>query len=138
MSSAKIHDRTSIEGVYPKSAFEEDAARNSVGDAQILFGLRIESAPDEHGVFALIRAKQHVGEQAPTSGAIFLAPEHQTRYAGVLRNDGAGGKYAEGEEDDPSDEYAAFIDRVIETAKTGDFPEPVGRNEERLRGFRGG
>lgn len=138
MPSAKIHDRTSIEGVYPKTAFEEDAARNSVGDAQILFGVRIESGPDEHGVFALTRAKQHVGEQSPSSGAIFLAPEHQTRYAGVLKNDGAGRQHGEGAHDDPAGEYAAFIERVIETAKGGDFPEPVGRGEERLRGFRGG
>jgi hypothetical protein len=138
MPTAKIDDRTSIEGVYPESAFAEDAARNSVGDAQILFGLRIESGPDEHGEFALVRAKQHVGEQAPSSGAIFLAPEHQTRYAGLLQNDAAGTQHGQGADNDPAGEYAAFIERVIETAKNGDFPDFVGRGEVRLRGFRGG
>lgn len=138
MPSAKIHDRASIEGVYSRSAFEEDAARNAVGDAQILFGVRIESGPDAQGAFGLARAKQHVGEQATSGGAVFLAPDHQTRYAGVLKNEGAGRQQGEGAADDPAGEYAAFVDRIVETAKTAEFPAPIGRDEERLRGFRGG
>jgi hypothetical protein len=138
MPSAKIDDRASIEGIYSRSAFEEDAARNAVGNAQVLFGVRVESSPDEHGSFQLARAKQHVGEQARAGGAAFLAPDHQVRYSGVVRNEGPGTQRGEGTGDDAAGEYAAFIGRIIDTARSAGLSEPVGRNDERLRGFRGG
>ena len=40
---------------------------------------------------------------------------------------------------DPMDDgYRAFIDSILQTARTARFQPPIGRGEERLRGFHGG
>ena len=39
---------------------------------------------------------------------------------------------------DSADGYRSFIDSILETARTADFQTPIGRGEERLRGFHGG
>jgi hypothetical protein len=148
MTSASIHDRASVERLYPRDAFEADAGSNALGKTTVLHGVRILSAPDASGEFRLTRGSQHAGEvhvggaQGRGNG-LFLAPDLAANVA-TLAQDNA--DYAGAQEkgdairsvDARAAAYEAFIDRVIATAQAADFEEPIGRGEERLKGFHGG
>jgi hypothetical protein len=143
MATANINDRASVEALYPRAVFEADAAHNAVGNTQVLQGIHIESPPDENGAFALSRARRHVGEVGRNGGAVFLAPDSQHRYAALMKSDAEyGGPVEKGdalaEARDADDGYAAFIEDILETARSAEFQPPIGRGEERLRGFHGG
>lgn len=140
MHRANINDRQSVSEFYPLAAFEEDAARNSVGDTQIVYGVRIESKPDAEGWFRLVRAKHHVGEQTGFADAIFLAPSRPHIAATLVGSDTDEGVPAGSNAGAAtrSAEYEAFLGRVLDAARTADFQEPIGRGEERLKGFHGG
>jgi hypothetical protein len=140
MHRANINDRQSVSALYPQTAFEEDAARNEVGDAQIVHGLRIETSADEQGWFQLARVRHHVGELTGFKEAIFLAPNRPQLSAVLLGADpeGAAAPGPQANAATRQEEYEAFIDRVLEAARHADFPDPIGRGEERLRGFHGG
>jgi hypothetical protein len=139
MHKANVNDRASVEAAYPQAAFDEDAGRNALADAAVVHGLRIDSGPDAQGWFALARARHHVGELTGFKEAVFLRPEEPHLAAPLL------GKDPDGRAEDPAAgpekrrrEYAAFIDRVLETARTAEFTPPIGRDEPRLKGFHGG
>jgi hypothetical protein len=148
MTSASIHDRASVERLYPRDAFEADAGMNAGAKASVLHGVRILSGPDAGGAFHLARGSQHVGEvhvgKAQGRGnGLFLAPDLAANFAALAQDDtGYGG--AEEQSDalrsvaDRAGDYDAFIDRVIAAAGAADFEEPIGRGEERLKGFHGG
>jgi len=148
MTDASIHDRSSIERLYPRDVFEADAGGNALAKASVLRGLRILSQPNEAGEFKLVRASQqvgevHAGEAQGRGNGLFLAPNLGANFAALMRNDTDYGGAQEKQDAMASvaarrDEYAAFIDRVIETARTADFEQPIGRGEERLKGFHGG
>ncbi len=142
MSRANIHDRSTLEQLYPRNVFEQDAARNAEAKAQVLHGVRIMSPPDEQGDFDLAVMSKHVGEADPESDTTFLAPVLQRSYDALAESPAYGAPEGKGNAlarvEDKGDEYAAFLDRVIETAKAADFKPPIGRNEPRLRGFHGG
>jgi len=132
MQRANVNDRQSVVSVYGRTDFERDAARNARTDATVYEGLRIESSPDQEGWFNLVRTRVHVAEAKDHHGA-FLFPYH--------RFSGAAGPGEMTEADPPTDhgqDYEAFLDRVLETARTAEFPGPIGRGEERLKGFHGG
>ncbi len=135
MPRANVNDRRSLEEIYGRADFEQDAARNAMADAAVHHGLRIESAPDPEGWFNLARARHQVGE-VDGQDSLFLFPDHPSSASG-----GADGALY-GPEEDPAgahrEDYGAFIDRVLESARTADFPSPIGRGEERLKGFHGG
>ena len=57
MHKANVNDRASVEAIYPQVAFDEDAGRNALADAPVVHGLRIDSAPDPQGWFALAHAR---------------------------------------------------------------------------------
>jgi hypothetical protein len=83
-----------------------------------------------------------VGEEDPEGDTIFLAPFLPDNYAPRTPGDGRGGPLRL---DEPAEvaarkaaDYETFIDRVIEAAKSAPFKRPIGRGEERLRGFHGG
>ena len=142
MSRANIHDRSTLEQIYPRNVFEQDAARNSEAKAQVLHGVRIMSRPDERGDFDLVAMSRQVGEADPESDTVFLAPALQRSYDALAESPDYG---APREKDDAlakvqdkGGEYDAFLGRVIETAKSADFKPPIGRGEPRLRGFHGG
>ena len=61
-TQANINDRQSIERLYPPDAFARDAAENDRHRIEILKGVRIASAPDGDGNFALEPAAQYAGE----------------------------------------------------------------------------
>jgi hypothetical protein len=140
MHKANINDRQSVSGVYPLAAFQEDAARNSVGDTQIVYGLRIESEPDEEGWFRLARAQHHVGELTGFAEAIFVAASQPHISASLLGSEPEDGAPSDSSANAATrqEEYEAYIDRVLEAARTADFQDPIGRGEERLEGFHGG
>src|SRR5205814_10622849 len=60
--TANIHDRASIERVYPREAYASDASQNELRKPAMLRGVRIAAAPDEKGEFAIEPAVQHAGE----------------------------------------------------------------------------
>ena len=121
---ANINDRRSIERVYPPDAFARDAAENDRPRIEILKGVRVASAPDGDGNFALERASHYAGE-APS--ALFLAPFHRRtakEYAGY--------------DPDPRHGYDAFIDEIIDAARQNGYraAESPGPGDPRLRGAR--
>ncbi len=141
MSTARINDRSSLERVYPREAFEQDSRDNARADASVIGGVRILSAPDEAGAFAIARARQQVGEGDPEGDTLFIAPSPPETPAGLK----AGGGYGGGEETVAEAAaarsrggYEDFLDAVLEAARTAKFKRPIGRDDERLRGFRGG
>ncbi len=139
MSSATIDDRASLERIYPRDAFEHDARENVRADMAVVHGLRILSAPDPSGVFQIMRARQHTGERDPEGDTVFLAPS-LTEQPGALA---ASPDYGGLEEAEPAaasgrDAYDAFLAAVFQTARTAEFKRPIGRGEQRLRGFHGG
>ena len=64
MPKANIHDRGSIERVYPPDGFARDAAENDRPQVDVLHGVRIGSAPDQGGDFDIEPASLHAGEGA--------------------------------------------------------------------------
>jgi len=141
MSSANVNDRESIERLYPRQAFDEDAARNALPDAAVHSGVTIASAPDASGAFTLMRAQQHVGERDPEGDTIFLLAMSARSEQALAPSSGYGGTVETGnapaEGRDEPDDYAAFIARIIEAARSATFKEPIGK-DERLKGFHGG
>ena len=73
MNKANVNDRASVERIYGPDAWEQDASRNSRGNATVVYGLKILSGPDADGAFALARTSQHVGEGDREGDAVFLA-----------------------------------------------------------------
>ena len=71
---ANIFQRETIEAIYPRDVFENDADLNSTADAVILHGVFIGSAPDEQGQFRMARATRQVGEAPHEPGSLFLPP----------------------------------------------------------------
>ena len=142
MSRANIHDRSTLEQIYPQNVFEQDAARNSEAKAQVLHGVRIMSPPDEKGDFDLVAMSRQVGESDPESDTAFLAPVLQRSYDALAESPDYGAPEEKGDAlakvQDKGGEYDAFLGRVIETATSADFKPPIGRGEPRLRGFHGG
>ena len=123
MSQANIHDRQSIERIYPADAFSRDAAENDRQDAAVLKGVRIASAPDGAGEFALQPAAQHTGE---VPGTVFLAAFRRP----AERHAAADPESSEG--------YKAFIDEIIETARRHGYRAALspGRGDPRIQGQR--
>jgi hypothetical protein len=144
MSTANVNDRASVEAIYPRDVYEAEAAQNAVGNAQTLRGVRIDSAPDEKGDFALVRAARDTGEAAGTQDALFIPPMLESReYERFVELPGREGGMAE-RRDPPAEgssdggAYAAFIDSIIEAARNAQFPERIGRGDDRFKGFHGG
>jgi hypothetical protein len=142
MSTANVNDRATIERLYPREAFEADAAKNANPKADMLHGVRIASEVSESGEFTLQRTRNQVGENDPLGDTLFLAPflgeaqgalRQSPGYSGAEENPDALPKAA-----DKRPDYEAFIDRIAETARQAAFKDPIGRHEPRLRGFHGG
>jgi hypothetical protein len=142
MPEANVNDRASIERLYPREDFERDAGENARAKATVHRGLRIVSPVDAAGRFSAERASRHVGEDDPEADTVFVAPFLAEAQAPLQQGDAYGGPVeAVGPQDidaQKTDDYRAFIDRIVESAKAAEFKSPIGRHEERLRGFHGG
>ncbi len=140
MTAANVNDRDSIARIYPREAYEEDAGLNALAKSAVLHGVRILSEPDETGAFRLARAQRQVAERDPEGDTVFLAPYLADELDALRRDPVYGGP----EEKDglsviaPRGDYEAFLDRIAEAARAVRFKGPIGKEEDRLRGFHGG
>ena len=124
MAKANIHDRGSIERVYPTEAFARDAAENDRPDIGLLHGVRIGSVPDQAGDFDLEPASRGTGE---VSGAVFLAPFHR---------EAPDGRVSAGS--DSRHSYDAFVAEIIDVAQRFGYAAAAspGPGDRRIRGAR--
>ncbi len=123
MQRPNIKDRGTVERIYPRAVFQQEANANGCANASVLSGVRIVSAADDAGAFDLVRASRHAGESDPSDGAIFLSPSAQQA---------APGSPAPAWED----AYRRFIDKIIATAARAEFAASPGPGDARLRGLR--
>ncbi|WP_375460512.1 hypothetical protein [uncultured Enterovirga sp.] len=119
---ANLNDRASLEQLYPRDKFRQDAGQNSVGKASVLHGLRIMSQPDETGSFELVVAKRQVGERDPEGDTVFLPAFLKSESGGT---------------EEQQADYGNYLDRVLEAARAVDFKSAIG-DDARLAGFHGG
>ena len=139
MQRANINDRQTVEAVYPLEAFEEDAACNALDKSQVVHGIRIDSVPDAQGWLVLVRARRHIGELAGSTEAVFLRSDEPQLSAPMGNDPGEGAPQSRDRTAETRrKEYEAFLDRILDEARSADIPEPIGREETRLQGFRGG
>jgi hypothetical protein len=124
MDKANVHDRRSIERIYPPDAFARDAGENDRARIAMLKGVRVVSAPDDNGDFEVSPAAQYSGEVA---GTVFLAPFHRR----ATSEHGAANP-------DPHHGYDEFIDDIIEAAWRHGYRAAAspGPGDARLRGER--
>ena len=137
MAKANLNDRASVENIYPEARWEQDAAQNTRGKAAVMHGLKILSEPGADGGFDLAPASQHVGESNSDGDVVFI-PAFEADAAAASDGSTYGGSVAPIADRDTANEYARFIDSVIEAARNADFKPAIGKGEERLKGFRGG
>ena len=138
MAEANVNDRASVERLYPRADFERDAGENSDAKASVHRGLRIVSGVGASGTFRAERGLRHAGENDPEGDARFVAPFLKQAHAPVTQDPAYGGAAAPADALDKDGDYRAFIDQIIAIARSAEFKEPIGRGEERLRGFHGG
>jgi hypothetical protein len=120
---ANIHDRRSIERIYPPEAFAVDAAENQKQPAnELIRGVRILAPSDRGGAFELAQAVQHVGEDF---GPAFLAPYRAVGSEARASTDSDRG-------------YEGFIDDIIAAAeRLAETAQPSpGPGDPRLQGAR--
>ncbi len=129
MQRANINDRSTIERIYPRAVFQQEANANSRARASVLCGVRIASAPDADGAFDLTRASRHAGEAESGDGAVFLSPTAQQTGHGTNYPAAAGPLQAAGDRDP----YSAFIDKIIAAARSAPVTPSPGRGGARLR-----
>lgn len=139
MQTANIHDPLSIESVYPRSAFDNDARQNARDKEAVEHGVMILSMPDADGNFSLKPSQRHVGESEATTHSIFLSPRLENSEYGALTPSDTGydAPIEPAETSKTSgDPYRSFVESLIEAARGADFPPPP--PAESLKGFRGG
>jgi hypothetical protein len=124
MARANIHDRRSIERIYPTDAFARDAAENDRSGVEVSHGVRIGSAPDQAGDFEVEPAARHAGE---VPGTVFLAP--YLRAAANVRPSA---------DPDPDHGYDAFIAEIVDVARRFGYRADAspGPGDPRLKGAR--
>jgi len=138
MSEANVNDRASVERAYPREAFEKDAGENSRANPEVLHGVRIETGADATGRFRLVPAAQQAGEHGDRRATLFLGPVMIESAASLVDDGRYGGPAETGRPVEKGRDYDGFIDRIIDAARTFERPPAPGRDDERLKGFRGG
>lgn len=136
MSTVNINDPRSLTALYDRAAFEQDAARNARGNAEVLYGVTILSASKD-GDVEIRRTARQVAEGDREGDSIFL-PAYRAD-AGAAEDGGAyQDSLAPPDTDTSSSDYESFLERMIETARNAHFKPAIGEGEDRLKGFRGG
>jgi len=140
MATANVNEPDTVKTSYPREVFEHDARLNSNSKSTVHHGLLILSKPDGSGTFSIARANRPAGGAQAEIGSVFLCPFMGAGYGSLMQNDTAYGGSVEKDPPpaDEADPYSTFIEDVITAARTADFPDPSGRDDERLRGFHGG
>ncbi|HWD57753.1 MAG TPA: hypothetical protein VG308_05720 [Stellaceae bacterium] len=132
MAKVNANDRATLERAYPADAFASDAARNERSTEQLMHGVRIGSAPGSAGWFELERAARHAGEPETPH---FLSP---IRRREELTDQGQVPSQVAAPQ--PDDGYNRFLDDIVAAAWRFGYraEQSPGRDEPRLKGFRGG
>ena len=142
MCRVNIYNRSTVEQVYPRGAFDRDSRVNSEAKAVVRHGVRIISSPDANGDFDLARASHHVAEHNPESDVVFVFPHTWRGHDAWMLDPDYGKPREKGDAlaaiRDEGDYYDAFVSRIIDNAKSAEFKPAIGFRESRLRGFRGG
>lgn len=143
MPQANVNDRASVEQIYSLEQFRRDAGANSMAKTAVHHGVAILSPPDAEGAFEARRLARQVGENDPEADARFLAPFLRSDAASFAQKPESYGGTAErgsplDKAEQKNDDYAAFVTRVLEVARTAEFKGSIGDGEERLKGFHGG
>jgi hypothetical protein len=135
--SANINDRTSVQKIYPMTAWEQDGSRNAKGNASIVYGVKILCAPDPKGAFDLVRASRHIAESDPESDEVFLTPFESGASEAIDGATYSGGVQPPGHQHSNGD-YESFVDAILDAARTAHFKSAIGVGDDRIKGFRGG
>lgn len=132
-------DRAALEANYTLDDFLRDANRNMDPKTSVLHGIRMTAAPGGGGKVALSHVTRHVGEDAPDQDAVFLAP-HRTQGERMVQDEANydPGTAVSGPVADPARDYGEFLDDLAAAARNARFPDPIGYDEARLKGFHGG
>jgi hypothetical protein len=142
MSKVNVHDRLTVERIYPPDAFDRDSRMNAVVKTEIVHGIRITSPPDANGTFSLARTSHHVAEQDPEGDAVFVFSYQYQSDDTLMQGPDYGGPEEKSDASRRSEDgraaYDVFISRVIEVARSANFKSAIGFHESRLEGFRGG
>lgn len=124
--NANVTDRHSIMAIYPFECFETDAAQNSMARETTRHGLLIETAPDRHGSFHLVRTTKSISGVPDGPHARFVCPFMGRAYECFAML----GETKRPENDQPNisnleiHEYNVFIDAVITAARGFNPPGP--------------
>ena len=139
MAKANVNDRVSIEQIYDRSVFEQDAARNARGESAVVHGLNILSAPDGNGTIEIARASRHIAERDPEGDSVFLAA-YRARATTAEDANAYAGSISPGADavNDNGGYYGRFITEVLETVRNAKFKPAIGVGDDRIKGFRGG
>src|SRR5215211_161813 len=133
MGQANIHDRLTIEKIYPLEAFDQDTRQNAEIKATTLHGLKISSCPDSNGNFKIARGARHVAEQNPEGDVVFVFPQGFGGDDALMQGADYGGPEERSghpyEGHHRSLAYEQFIARVIEVAQSADFKPEIGFQE---------
>lgn len=142
MPDANIHDRITIERIYPRDAFDRDSRMNAEVKAETLHGVKITSSLDANGKFSLTRSSRHVAELNPEGDVVFVFPHRYQGDDALMQGPDYGGPEEKNDTsragEGSSAAYDMFVDRVIEAARSADFKSAIGFHESRLEGFHGG
>jgi len=142
MPEVNVHDRLTVERIYPPASFDRDSRMNAVVKTEIFHGVKITSSPDANGNFRLTRTSHHVAEQDPEGDVIFVFSYHYQNDGTLIQGPDYGGPEERSDASRGSGDggaaYDTFINRVIEAAKSADFKSAIGFHESRLGGFHGG
>lgn len=141
MGTANINDRASLEKLYSREQFEQDAARNIAVNTSVVHGLLVTSAPDGTGAFSVAGLSRQVGEGDPEGDSLFFIPHLHEASEGLVAAPYGGEREradSEAKIDRRGADYKRFLDRVLTAVRSAEFKTPIGRDDERVKGFRGG
>ena len=119
MPEANVHDRLTIERIYPRDAFDRDTRMNAETKTEVLHGLRITSSPDANGVFSLARTSRHVAEQNPEGDVVFVSPHRYQSDDALMQGPDYGGPEEKGAASRRSEDAQRGLRRVHQQGDRG-------------------
>lgn len=130
-------DPLRLADIYDRAAFEQDAARNARGNAEVLYGVTILCVRED-GHVDIRRTAQQIAERDPEGDSIFV-PAYRS-YAASATDGGAyqGSLVPPDEAPDSAGDYERFLEGLADAARNARFKRPIGEGDDRLKGFRGG
>ena len=119
MPEANIHDRLTIERIYPRDAFDRDTRRNAKPRPRFCTASESTSSPDANGVFSLARTSRHVAEQNPEGDVVFVFPHRYQGDDALMQGPDYGGPEEKGAAARASQDANAAYDTFISQGDRG-------------------